>query len=202
MHVAMWSGCGRARAAPSTKIQRDCSQGERQRRCYHAITRRSTSRDGEMGVEGPTIKRNKSAINRNLCVSVCFPLSEVHVVMDRALALHKQRRITHAFEQSGTPIAGKRLTAVATSLFSGSLVCVLLYKKRMHVVVDRPVALANGDEQCKSVNRVAVIVARQSLDEKQGLTIRTSVENPFVISFNRSFLRQKQAQRGGWGGRW
>lgn len=41
----------------------------------------------------------------------------------------------------------------------------------MHVVVDRPVALANGDEQCKSVNRVAVIVARQSLDEKQGLTI-------------------------------
>ena len=118
------------------------------------------------------------------------------MVVDRALALHKRRRITHAFEQSGTPIAGKRLTAVATSLFSGSLVCVLLYKKRMHVVVDRPVALANGDEQCKSVNRVAVIVARQSLDEKQGLTIRTSVETPFVISFNRSFLRQKQAQRG------
>lgn len=82
-----------------------------------------------MGVEGPTIKRNKSAINRNLCVSVCFPLSEVHVVMDRALALHKRRRITHAFEQSGTPIAGKRLTAVATSLFSGSIVYVCFSTK-------------------------------------------------------------------------
>ena len=41
------SDFGRAGAAPPSKIQQDCSQGERQRRCYHAITRRSTSGDGE-----------------------------------------------------------------------------------------------------------------------------------------------------------
>ena len=56
---AMCSDRGRARAAPSTTIQRGCRQCGRQVRCYHAITRRSQA---EMNG-----RKNKDEIVLRLC---------------------------------------------------------------------------------------------------------------------------------------